>query len=182
MTLDRDTEFDVSGKTIAVRLTHWDLVRINLGFMPRLWAAWTAGAVLALAAGIVRLSMPDLGSVSRAGLVVLGAVALLATFASMAGFLAAVAIALSTPYHSLLGEHTYTFQADGLHERSSAKDTLIQWGRVQAVRRLRGFILIMVAPGSCHAVPRRAFASRGEYQAFWRAAQRLARGAAVTAG
>jgi len=182
MTLDRDAEFDVSGKTIAVRLTHWDLVRINLGFMPRLWAAWTAGAVLALGAGIVRLSMPELGSVSRAGLVVLGAVALVATFASMAGFLAAVAIALSTPYQSLLGDHTYTFQADGLHERSFAKDTLIEWGRVQGVRLSMGFILIVVAPGACHALPRRAFGSPGEYRAFWRAAQRLARGAAVTAG
>lgn len=182
MTLDRDAEFDVSGKTITVRLTHWDLVRINLGFMPRLWAAWTAGAVLALGAGVVRLSMPELGSVSRAGLVVLSAVALVATLASVAGFLAAVAIALSTPYHSLLGARSYTFQADGLHERSSAQDTLIEWGRVQGVRRLRGFILILVAPGACHALPRRAFASPGEYQAFWRAAQRLSRGAAVTAG
>jgi len=181
MTLDRETEFDVSGKPITVRLTHLDLVRINLGFMPRLWAAWTAGAVVALVAGVLRVSMPALEGASRAGLIVLSAIALVATFASMAGFLAAVALALSTPYHSLLGAHTYTFQPDGLREQTPLRDTLIEWGRIQSVRQLRGFILIL-APGACHALPRRCFGSASEYQAFWLAAQRRATQRATPAG
>jgi hypothetical protein len=177
MTLDRDSEFDVSGKPVTVRLTWWDLARVNLGFMPRLWAIWAVGVALALGAWLVRVSMSDLAESSRGALVVVSAVATVATLASMAGFLCAVAIALTSPASSseLLGDHTYTFQPEGLRDQTSVKDTLIEWGRVREVRRTRSFILINVAPGLCHALPRRSFGSNGEFQAFWQAAERLSR-------
>lgn len=176
MALNQDDEFDVSGKTIAVRLTQWDLLVLNAGFMPRLCALWAGLLALALGAGLL-LSGGHSGA-SRVALVSVGAVALIAVVASMAGFLVAVGIVASSPVSNPLREdYTYTFQSEGLRARTAKRDMLIEWRRIRDVRRTRRFILIDVAPGLCHALPRRSFGSPREYQAFWRAARRLTRDA-----
>lgn len=167
----------MSGKSVSVRLTWWDLVRINVGFMPRLCASWVIGAVVAVGAGVLHQT---LAGPSRAALVLLSAVALAATFASVAGFLAAVAIVLSTPpwFDELLGDHTYTFEREGLRDRTARQETVIEWARVRDVRLTRAFILLEIAPGLLHALPRRSFSSPGEFRAFWRATSQRVRAVA----
>lgn len=172
MFLDRHDELDVNGKTIVVRLTQWDLVALNVGFMPRVGALWAALLLTAGGAGLTHLLVKDLPGAARAGLVLVAAAALMATLASMAGFLFAVGVASSSPVDDPLRDRSYTFQPEGLRAQTGGGDVLIEWHRVRGVRLTRRFILIDVAPGLYHALPRRSFRSLREYRAFWSAARR----------
>lgn len=174
----REDELDVNGKTILVRLTQWDLLTLNVGFMPRLVGLWTTLTLAALAGGLTLLLSNDLSSTTRALLVTGVAIALIGTLASMTGFLFAVGIVTSSPLSNpLLEGRAYRFQPDGLRTRTGERDTFIEWSRVRDVRRTRHFILIDIAPGLFHALPRRSFQSSREYQAFWNAVCRYTQAA-----
>jgi hypothetical protein len=174
MALGQDDELDVNGRTIVVRLTQWDLVALNVGFMPRLCAVWLALLLVALGAGLGLVLLGDTPGLLRAVLVSVGAIGVVAALASVAGFLFAIIVAGAPAANPLLLDHAYTFQADGLRARTGERDVFIEWARVREVRRTWRYILIDVAPGLYHALPRRSFGSRGEYQAFWNAARRYA--------
>jgi hypothetical protein len=157
-----------------VRITRWDLLRLNLGVMSRWSRAWLGGLAAVAAAVLLQAGAHSIAGSSRGWLLMASAVLLTAAVASAAGCLVALGIMLfSSCERSVLGEHTYTFHDDGLRERSGARHTLLRWSGVRAVRRLGSFILIHVAPGLYHALPRRSFGTPSEYQAFWHAAQRL---------
>src|SRR5688572_14501820 len=124
----RDDELDVNGKTISVRLTHWDLLALNVGFMPRLFGLWTALLCAALGSGLTLVLSIDLSATGRALLVTSVAVLSMATLASMAGFLFAVGIVGSSPLSNpLLEGRSYRFQPDGLCTRTGDRDAFIEW-------------------------------------------------------
>jgi hypothetical protein len=178
MALNEDGEIDVNERTIVVRLTQWDLVVLNVGFMPRLCALWVMLLLVALGAGFGVVLSNGLHELTRTLLVCLCALGVVGTLASMAGVLAAMGIVSSSPVDNpLLGDRAYTFQADGLRTRTGERDIFIEWASVRDVRCTPRFILIDVAPGLFHALPRRNFESPREYQAFWNAARRQMRGA-----
>jgi YcxB-like protein len=161
-------------KPVAVTLTRWDLVRLNVSLMARIRSTWMLLVVMTLAAGLLHTTIGGLPSTSRAWLVMGLAAAMAAGIGSAAGLVVAVFLVLFCPDpDTTLGRKTYRFEADGLRERTSNNDTIIRWGGVRDVRRIGNFILINVAPGLYHALPRRSFSSPREYQAFWRAAQKL---------
>jgi hypothetical protein len=173
MVLDQDDELDVNGKTIVCRLTQWDLLTLNVGFMPRLATLWAGLLLLALGAGFGVVLSDGLSELARTLLVLVSAAALLGALASMAGFLFAIGIVSSSPVDNPLSiDHSYTLGPEGLLTRTGKLDAFIEWSRVRAVRRTRRFILIDVAPGLHHALPRHSFGSSREYQAFWSAARR----------
>jgi hypothetical protein len=165
-----DGELDVNGRTVVVRLTQWDLLALNVGFMPRLGTLWGGLLLVALGAGLGLVLSDDLPELARTGLIMLAAVAFVAALASMAGFLFSVGIISTAPVSdpSLL-DHSYTLQPDGLRTRAGDLDAFVEWRHVRNVRRTPRFILIDVAPGLYHALPRRSFGSSREYQAFWSA-------------
>jgi hypothetical protein len=151
-------------------------VALNVGFMPRLCAVWLALLLVALGAGLGLVLAGETPGLTRAVLVSVGAVGVAAALASMAGFLFAIGVVASTPASNpLLLDHAYTFQPDGMRTRTGERDVFIEWARVRDVRRTRRYILIDVAPGLYHALPRRSFGSPHEYQACWNAARRYAR-------
>jgi hypothetical protein len=157
-----------------VQLTRWDLLWLNVGVMSRWRGAWVAGLSAVIGALVLQARAQSMTGVGRGWLVLASAVLLTAAVASAAGCLVALGVMLfSSREASQLGQHKYTFHDDGLREQTDASDTLIRWGRVRAVRRRGSFILIHVAPGLSHALPRRSFGSPSEFRAFWRAAQRL---------
>jgi len=171
--LHGDSEWD-GARSVTVHLTRWDLLWLNVGVMSRWHGAWLAGLSAVIGALALQAWARDITGSGRGGLLMASAVLLTAAVASAGGCLVALGVMLfSSREGSVLGEHTYSFHNDGLRERSGAGDTLLRWSGVRAVRRRSSFILIHVAPGLCHALPRRSFGSAGEYQAFWRAAQRL---------
>ena len=177
-----DDELDVNGKTIVVRLTQWDLLALNVGFMPRLLGLWTTLLLASLGGGLTLVLANDLSATARALLVSSVAVALLGALASMAGFLFAIGIISTSPQSNpLLEGRSYQFQPDGLRTRSGERDALIEWSRVRHVRLTPRFILIDIAPGLFHALPRRSFQSPREYQAFWNAVRRYTQAALPTA-
>jgi hypothetical protein len=173
MVLDQEDELDVNGKTIVCRLTQWDLLALNVEFMPRLGTLWAGLLLLSLGAGSLVVLSDGVSELARTLLVLASAAALLGALASMAGFLFAIGIVSSSPVHNpLLIDHSYTFEREGLLTRTGDHEAFIEWSRVRDVRRTRRFILIDVAPGLYHALPRRSFRSSREYQAFWSATRR----------
>lgn len=160
-----------------MRITRWDLLWLNLGVMARWRGAWLVGLSAAVVAVLMQAWAADVSASSRGWLVMGSAVLLTASVAAAAGCGVALGVMLFSPGEAgALGEHTYTFQDDGLREQAGGSHTLIRWGRVRGVGRRGNFILIHLAPGLYRALPRRSFGSPGEYQAFWRAAQRLVLG------
>jgi YcxB-like protein len=177
MALHLAQQGELPEKPVTVTLTRWDLVRLNVSLMARIRSTWMLLVVMTLAAGLLHASIGGLPGTSRAWLVMGLGVAIAAALGSAAGLVVAVFLVLFCPDpDTTLGDKTYRFEADGLREKTSVNDTIIRWGGVRDVRRIGDFILINVAPGLYHALPRRSFSSPREYQAFWRAAQRLTAG------
>jgi hypothetical protein len=169
-----DSQWD-GARSVTVQLTRWDLLWLNVGVMSRWHRAGVAGLSAVIGALVLQACAQSMTGVGRSWLVLASAVLLTAAVAAAAGCLVALGVMIfSNREASLLGQHTYTFHDDGLRERTDASDTLIRWGGVRAVLRRGSFILIHVAPGLSHALPRRSFGSPSEFQAFWRAAQLLA--------
>jgi hypothetical protein len=160
---------------VKVHLTRWDLVAFNLLLTPRLRSTWivcaTIGLILVLLL-VVSRGVPTSGVEWLA--IAIGAAVGATAFLGV-GFLISIVFVLSTSSASngILGEHTYSFEADGLREQTSANDTLIKWGGARDVRRLGAFVLINISPALYHVIPRRCFASSNEYDEFWAKAQRL---------
>jgi YcxB-like protein len=172
--LNGDSQWN-GARSVTVQLTRWDLLWLNVGVMARWRGAWVAVVSAIIGAVVLQARAQNMTGAGRGWLVLASAVLLTAAVASIAGCLVALGVMLfSSGEASLLGQHTYTFHDDGLRERTDASDTLIRWGGVRAVLRRGSFILIHVAPGLSHALPRRSFGTPSEYQAFWRAAQLLA--------
>jgi hypothetical protein len=178
MALDIAQPLELPEKPISVSLTRWDLVRLNVNLMTRIRSTWLLLVVMMLASALLHTTLGGLPGTTRAWLVMSLAVVMAAAMGSVAGLIVAVLLVLfSTDPSSPLGDRSYSFEADGLREKAPGNDTIIRWGGVRDVRRIGNFILINVAPGLYHALPRRSFSSTREYQAFWRAAQRLTGGA-----
>ncbi len=157
-----------------VRITRWDLLRIDVGVMSRWHGAWLAWLGAVVAACLLQAWASEVSGSVRGWLVMGSAVLLTTAIASAAGCLVALGVMLfSTDDARMLGEHQYTFRDEGLRDQAGGGDTLIRWGGVRDVRRCADFILIHVAQGLYHALPRRSFGSQGEYHAFWNTAQRL---------
>ena len=180
--LHRDSKWN-EVRSVTVRITRWDLLWLNLGVMSRWSRTWLVGLSAGVVAVLLQAWAAEVSAGSRGWLVMGSAVLLTATVAAAAGCVVALGVMLFSPSEGgVLGEHIYTFQDDGLSEQARGSHTLIRWGRVRGVRRRGNFILIHLAPGLYHALPRRSFGSPGEYQAFWRAAQRLVLPAAGVEG
>lgn len=169
----QDGEPAQSGNPIRVQLTRWDLVAFNLSVTPRLRVTWVVWTLIALVMTTVQLAVGSADWVAAGIVSALGA-----TVASLFGFAVSLVLVLVTANsaNGVLGEHVYTFQADGLREQTSANDTVVKWGGASAMRRTGSFILISVAPALFYVLPRRHFASAAEYDAFWALAQRLKAG------
>jgi len=74
-----------------------------------------------------------------------------------------------------LGRHEFTFVSDGLLEKTDANETLTKWGGAHAVSPGSWGLLIEIAPGLVHIVPRHTFADQNQYDEFCEQAKRLVR-------
>ena len=163
------------GNPIRVRLTRWDLIGFNLLLTPRFRATWVVWTTIALVVAVAQLAFGGVPK-STAGWIAAAIVGVLAaTAASVVGFIISLVFVLVTSgsANGVLGEHVYSFQADGLREQTSANDTVVKWGGARDAHRIGAFILINVGPALFHVLPRRCFASAAEYDAFWEMTQRL---------
>jgi hypothetical protein len=174
-TLDQAALPSELGKPVIVNLTRRDLLTFNLFITPRLRGTWIVWTTLILIFVLVQL----LAAESPVTTTVVVANAIAAVIGATAVLLVGLVIPLvfvlvsSSTANGVLGQHTYSFQNDGLRERTEANDTLLKWGGARDIRRIGPFILIGVAPALFHVLPRRCFASSTEYDAFWGQAQRL---------
>jgi hypothetical protein len=155
--------------TVRVHVSRRDLVKFSLALAPRLTSNWILWAVLW--AGVAGYWAYDHG-LPRSGLdwtflIVLPIVAatigmFAALFVSLVGVLSA-----SRESNGVLGEHVYTLKDDGFHETTRVNESLARWEGIREVRRTSAYILVQIAPGIGHVLPRRDFASETAFDEFW---------------
>jgi len=66
----------------------------------------------------------------------------------------------------VLGEHTIEIDAEGVRERTAVNDTFTSWKGVHNIVDDKKHIYLFVAENMAHVVPKRAFASDLDAQAF----------------
>ena len=69
---------------------------------------------------------------------------------------------------------TYTLTDLGLSRQSASSETLLKWSGARILRRNRNAIYVGASASSYMILPRRSFASDGEYESVWNAMQKLA--------
>lgn len=69
---------------------------------------------------------------------------------------------------------TYTLTDLGLSRQAASSETLLKWGGARILRRNGNAIYVGASASSYMILPRRSFASDGEYESVWNAMQRLA--------
>jgi hypothetical protein len=133
--------------------------------------------VIALLIAAVIVYGEGLPTGSRQWVVLAISMILGATGGLLAGFLISVLfIALSSrKSNGVLGEHIYTLQDDGLHERTDVNESLAKWAGITDIRRTRSFIFVQIAPWLYHIFPRRDFENPAAYDQFWVAISNFAR-------
>jgi hypothetical protein len=73
----------------------------------------------------------------------------------------------------VLGIHTLTLTDRGLHERTEANEGLQLWRGIRSIKSVGDYILIQINAYQFHIVPRRAFQTREDFDAFLRRAKDL---------
>jgi hypothetical protein len=86
----------------------------------------------------------------------------------LAGFLVCVVCMLLTASKQggVLGMHRFSISAAGLREVTEVNDSHNAWSGVRVIVTLRSHIAILMKSHAAHIVPRRAFASHADYEAF----------------
>lgn len=75
-------------------------------------------------------------------------------------------ILASKESNGVLGEHHYNISPEGLFEKTRVNETLTKWAGILSVRHLHQFLLIQIAPGLFHIIPRRSFSNQTQYDVF----------------
>ena len=165
---------------VRVELSRADLLRIHVGLTLRHRSTFIGWLVLTILVAVSIFVSSGVPTTTRAWTVLAVSMVLGATFAIVVGLIwTCVYILISSrPGNGVLGEHLYTLKDEGLLEQTQANETLIKWGGARDLRRVMDSIVIDVAPALCHVIPRQAFATNSEYDAFWAAIQRLKSGVA----
>jgi len=161
--------------SVTVDLSRWDLARLSaFAFRKSTVVRWI---LIALGVFVITNLLTTRGVPGT----VIDAIAILLTMLVFVGgavvlmlLLNWVAVALaSRESNGVLGRHVYSVRDDGLHEVTSANETLIKWGGATALYRAPALFYIQVAPGLFHVFPRRCFESQESFDVFWNSIQGL---------
>lgn len=68
---------------------------------------------------------------------------------------------------TLTTEHTITLKEEGFREETPFNTTEHTWAAVQRLRRSRNYIFLYVAAHLAHVIPKRAFGTEEEWNAFY---------------
>jgi hypothetical protein len=71
----------------------------------------------------------------------------------------------------ILGQHTITISEQLLHEVTDVNNTKYAWGNIQGIEQTEQHVYIFTNMLCAHIIPKRAFATHEQAEAFYRAAQ-----------
>ena len=168
-----------SSLQVQTKIRRIDVVAFNLFILPRARGNWiflgvvTVGIFIFILARQPSISFPDVGFALISSLI--GGVAAL-----ILGFLSSmIFILLSSSIKSgVLGPHTYSIDQEGLREVTPVNEGLQKWLGVQEVGRSKRFLFIRINGYLFHLIPRHAFSSDEEFNAFGTAAYNFWKSAA----
>ena len=156
---------------VKLNVTRRDIAWFNVSKLFRLKSNLIVFAFVLLVASIASWR----GAVSEGGEISWLVVAIGSLVGSVAGFAAIFLFSLvfvllgSTIKSGVLGEHTYIIEETGLRELTQANDTLNYWPAIQKIEKSRTSILVQINAWLFHVLPRRAFDSDVEFDAFYNA-------------
>lgn len=151
---------------VNANLTRRDLFLVGLSLLPTSRANWVLMVLFSLAS--FGLSIQRNGS-SDEVLVVSAVVApVVGTGAVLAAFLANAACLLvaAKGNSGVFGMHEFSLTPAGLQERTAVNDSHYTWQGIKAVIKLRRYLLIHVHGAASYVIPRMAFSSPAQYEAF----------------
>jgi hypothetical protein len=159
---------------ISVEIRRSDLAVLTLYLLPRARSNWVFLGIVAVGTFtyILLTKKPcTLFSVSVAvGASIVGGIAAL---------LIGVAISLTTMLltvgnkSGVLGVHHYTLTPEGLHERTDVNESIQKWPGILSIRNVGSCLLFQINDYLFHIVPRRAFPSTEQFNAFYEHAKAL---------
>jgi hypothetical protein len=148
-----------------------DLLLVGLLLLPRSRANWYFIAIVG--AGVFVYLMLNAPAASNVILIA----ELLLSFvvgvgALLGGFLGnAVCMLVNLEKNSgVLGAHDFSLSPAQLRETTAFNDSQYTWWGIRSVERLGSYILVRVNKFSMFVIPRRAFGSHGEFDAFFQQA------------
>ena len=154
---------------VKLNVTRRDIAWFNISKLFRIKTNLTVFAFALLIATIASWR----GSVSDGGEIVWPALVIGSLFGGVIGFAAIFLFSLvfvligSNAKSGVLGEHTYTIEETGLREQTQANDTLNFWPAIEKIEKSRTAILVQINAWMFHVLPRRAFNSDVEFDAFF---------------
>jgi hypothetical protein len=83
------------------------------------------------------------------------------------------------PGKSLIGGHRIVIDADGITETTAVGEARVQWSGIDRVEQDSGYVYIYTSAAGAYVVPKRAFNSASDAEAFYDVAATSARHAAL---
>jgi hypothetical protein len=68
--------------------------------------------------------------------------------------------------HGVLGEHTITLTPEGLHEQTAVNESKTAWRGIHRIDATKDHLFIFLQPAMAHVIPRRAFPTPADADAF----------------
>ena len=157
---------------VTVNLSKKDLILFNLHAVPRMKATYRSFILLASFIGIVVLIENGLPETGMQWIYFLISVGLGGLAGGLVGILFCLFSILmtSSKENGILGEHVYTIDEQGFHEKTTANEGLNRWTGVQSVAQYGPYLVFQISSYLFHVLPERSFSSREQFLDFKRLA------------
>lgn len=153
---------------VIVNLSRKDLVLFNLHAFPRMKSIYRSFLLLAVFVGVVILIENGLPESGRSWLIFFASAGIGGILGVLVGFLFCLFSILmtSSSANGILGEHVYTLDEQGLHERTRANEGLNRWAGVQSIEQYGPYLVFQISSYLFHVLPERSFSSREQFIEF----------------
>lgn len=154
--------------TVRYTTTRGDILRFYVHHYGRSWGFVAFQIVLlALLSHSFYRALPSEAPVA-AQIIVFAMFFLLAVAFLLILFFGSVALQVfSKENKTVTTEHRITLKEEGFREETPFNTTEHTWAAVQRLRRSRNYIFLYIAAHLAHVIPRRAFSTEEEWNAFY---------------
>lgn len=153
--------------TVTYTNTRRDLRALAAHHYPRARSTWVSLGLFVLATTPITVSSLEIDFGPVVNVLTVATIEAILTGILSAFYALIIVIALAFQRHpGILTEHTIDVGPDGLTESTDVNVTMTKWPGVSKVQRTRRHLFVYTGPGMAHIIPRRAFATKDDWDRF----------------
>lgn len=147
---------------VTTNLSKADLIKFNMLFVPRVKINYVFMAILFVLLFVSR-GFPQ---TEKEWFVSLLSSIITAVFVVVIGVSFNILLVIFGMYKRVLGQHQFSIDEVGLHEKTAVNESLHKWQGISDVSVLGTYLIITIEGSQYHIIPKRSFASDADFDRF----------------